>query len=147
MWRKADTRDAFRNPYVRPVLLAGCVLLVLWGVSETDFAQRELYRHFHFGRPLFQNSDGFELSLPGITYAQDSGYIGQTWSFEVRRNIVTFVLACGTVALFLRRVRRIRRARRHPYGCAACGYDLRASRDRCPECGEPIPGSAATVAP
>jgi hypothetical protein len=35
--------------------------------------------------------------------------------------------------LSLARTRRMRRARQN--GCPACGYDLRASPDRCPECG------------
>jgi len=55
-------------------------------------------------------------------------------------------LACITefVALVaLLRVWRRKRAEFHGH-CLSCGYDLRFSRNRCPECGSHIPEGART---
>ena len=58
---------------------------------------------------------------------------------------VCLATAAWPVATTISRIRRRTRMRRRQ--CVGCGYDLRASKDRCPECGAPIPQSGANVPP
>jgi hypothetical protein len=63
-------------------------------------------------------------------------------------NWLLLLLTAGLPAWWLRQARgRHLRKRRMKLGlCLACGYDLRASKERCPECGTPIPPAPAAPA-
>jgi hypothetical protein len=53
--------------------------------------------------------------------------------------VILFPLA--VITLYRQWWKPRRRIRHHL--CSACGYDIRASQGRCPECGHPIPGPPA----
>jgi hypothetical protein len=59
--------------------------------------------------------------------------------------ILTASLSVYPLFWIWRRFRAIRALRRGL--CSSCGYDLRAAKERCPECGQAIPNSQSSVSP
>ena len=105
---------------------------------------RVFYRLLN-GNQVLGESHGFETALPQVVPAQPTVGLwaprpSAPWHRWVRTGLTT---ALTLTALFLagRLVLRRgqRRARFRAGRCITCGYDLRASRERCPECGTVVP--------
>jgi hypothetical protein len=68
--------------------------------------------------------------LLGFRYLRRGYYSGYMWEVGIPLWAIAVIVAAAPVCWILRR------RSGHPAGhCVTCGYDLRASPDRCPECG------------
>jgi hypothetical protein len=89
------------------------------------------------------------LGRLGFQWAAD-GHGGRNHMVEWRRSSACVslphwaLMAPAAVAVAGLAVKRLRRSsRRAPGTCVGCGYDLRATPERCPECGQATPAAAA----
>lgn len=95
-----------------------------------QYARRSEQRRLGFGSGLMPaarpGSTPAHMAVTGTIY---------WWCFPYWPLVLGSTILPG---LWLRRSMRQRR-RRHLGLCPLCGYDLRASPQRCPECGTPVP--------
>ena len=83
-------------------------------------------------------------TMPRSPYASSSGTVVSTWTLAAIPLWFVATILMIWPAVFL--TRQIRRRRRTRLGrCLQCGYDLRGSSSRCPECGTPVPDRSIEV--
>jgi hypothetical protein len=121
-----------------------------WSHSFSGTAQYPT--HFDAAREGKSDSSrriaGFEIwrrSWPGYGKEASGAYLAR--AMTVPHWFIALVFALFPARWFMH-VRRERRRRLRAKGlCVACGYDLRASAERCPECGTPAGVEAPVVKP
>lgn len=94
--------------------------------------KRSQRRDPHFWEPW-----GFKATSSNMDWGYDPGTAPFNWSVTAPLWFLVFLFSILPACWLTRTVRRLRRKRAGH--CPKCNYDLRASTDRCPECGTPIP--------
>jgi hypothetical protein len=113
--------------------------LGLWSRSHSPNVPTTLWQWAHYPAPLdFRQlkfaSGATEMALLNFRFVHEKPASGGDYCV-VQIPFVAIVIISGVIVL-IGTWRRVRARRRFARGCCqVCGYDLRASPDRCPECG------------
>jgi hypothetical protein len=142
VWLLSDRPNPDRNPYVRPLMAAAIACLLAYMFAKSSLGNQALYVREGYDTPvqtLLGSRRVSDVSLLGVTYWADAdgAYNTDVQSvFRVNYSVLMNAWALLVSAVVVHRVRQIARSRRRLTArCSTCGYDLRASCDRCPECG------------
>jgi hypothetical protein len=130
--------DFLRDPPSQP-------LTKRWFITrKTDLSQKGFreYLTYRLGVPTVT---GFGWTAKQWTPPLPFGR-RQQWAVRIPKWFVILVTAALPALWLRRRAIHRHRQRAHQRLCVNCGYDLRATLDRCPECGTvPQPAKGASV--
>jgi hypothetical protein len=100
---------------------------------------------WNYGTEKSQTASSIRFSVLGFTHQTRKMPLDPTTRATASYVPCSWVVVIGLCALtpliFRVRKNRIHRLRRKKILCQKCGYDLRATPDKCPECGTPVPPS------
>jgi len=106
---------------------------------------------WHIDRPRYPSGTPGEIPLQplnwlGFHFGTNHGRDPATATYSSSLSIVApfwfLTLALVTPTVFVSWRRHLRRRARSRNRCVGCGYDLRGSLGRCPECGTEVPAEA-----
>jgi hypothetical protein len=112
-----------------------------WPVQAEPWGGKRLGFRSSNSAPAIRSSVRWRESILGFAHAsqQRRAESGESYSWDIW-NVPLWPAVVGLIGLVLVRGRLLRWRKLYGCGiCRSCGYDLRASRERCPECGTAIP--------
>jgi hypothetical protein len=150
-WRRCDERGKVVNPVVATT--RGRVELI-WRVvyhSSNPPSSRWLYNSTgRPGRGGFRDPDGVRASYDDVRWIRfqrqhplPSNFYFSEYRLVLRLWYVALLAALLPAYWLYRKVQR--RGLEEAGRCGDCGYDLRATPGRCPECGAEVAGAAVAV--
>jgi hypothetical protein len=110
---------------------------------RTDANDVQAWTHWGFGWERWSYTVKPRV-LSGLTMGDEGRSVGVTGGRKTEFALPWWALAIAFAVLPALAVRRyVHKRRRQPGTCPGCGYDLRATPDRCPECGAVAPPQPA----
>jgi hypothetical protein len=149
MWLRSLWRgDVLRVTGRHEIVIMSEAGLILTNVSRGDPGVKQGWAHEAWQRPAswspWQRLGSRWWDRLGFGHYVGSAPSGQRIDQFVVPHYFVALASALPPGMFLWRV--VRRWRRSRVGrCPRCGYDLRATPDRCPECGTPAPTPAQPV--